>query len=102
MTLALCCTPQAVHNFFKRRLPFLLTDTIDGPGDAATCKCVRVRYNSDRRGGSGRGQGNKRDLEWKGRNSKRRKRGHSGDNSRVPFDSRGRDDCTSQTPKFLL
>ncbi|CAM6094776.1 unnamed protein product [Calypogeia fissa] len=91
----------AVHNFFKSKFPFLVTDTVDGPGDVASSKCVRVRYFCDRRGGSGRSYGNKRDFEWKGRNSKRRKRGQSGDND-VPFDSRGKDDRMLQTQKFLL
>ncbi|KAK6136520.1 hypothetical protein DH2020_029756 [Rehmannia glutinosa] len=34
----------AVHNFFKERLTFLVTDTVDGPDSLS--KCVRVRLNS--------------------------------------------------------
>ncbi|KAK1439398.1 hypothetical protein QVD17_05216 [Tagetes erecta] len=71
----------AVHNFFKERLKFLVTDTIDGPEPSS--KCIRVRLNS--------GSNNDR-----GRGSKKRK--GRGD---APYDSRGSDHWPSHLGKFL-
>ncbi|GMG99613.1 hypothetical protein Nepgr_001453 [Nepenthes gracilis] len=71
----------AVHNFFKEKLKFLVTDTVDGP--EASSKCIRVRLDS---GGN----------QNKGRSSRKRKdRGHK------PFDSRGSDDWLENRGKFL-
>ncbi|XP_057763692.1 multisubstrate pseudouridine synthase 7 [Salvia miltiorrhiza] len=61
----------AVHNFFKERMKFLVTDTVDGPDSSS--KCIRVRLNS----GSNNGRG---------RNSRKRK-----DRNDKPYDSRGSD-----------
>ncbi|XP_076896705.1 multisubstrate pseudouridine synthase 7-like [Bidens hawaiensis] len=55
----------AMHNFFKEKLRFLVTDTVDGPDPSS--KCIRVRFNSN--GGS----------------KKRKGRGDT------PYDSRGSD-----------
>lgn len=71
-----------VHNFFKEKLKFLVTDTIDGPD--ASSKCIRVRLNS--RGNS----------TTRGNNSKKRK----GRND-IPFDGRGSDHWPEGTGKFL-
>lgn len=73
--------PQAVHNFFKEKLNFLVTDTIDGPRDSS--KCVRVRPNS---GGN----------QNKGKNCRKRK-----DRNDKPFDRRGSDDWPDHLGKFL-
>lgn len=72
---------QAVHNFFKENLKFLVTDTIDGSD--ASSKCIRVRLNS---GGS----------HNNGRNSRKRK-----DRRDKPFDSRGSDNWSEHVGKFL-
>ncbi|KDP23645.1 hypothetical protein JCGZ_23478 [Jatropha curcas] len=71
----------AMHNFFKEKFKFLVTDTVDGPD--ASSKCIRIRLNS---GGHKNG----------GRNSKKRK--ERGDK---PFDSRGSDDWPEHLGKFL-
>ncbi|XP_057962932.1 multisubstrate pseudouridine synthase 7 isoform X2 [Malania oleifera] len=71
----------AIHNFFKEKFKFLVTDTIDGPD--ASSKCIRVRLNS-------KGQCNN------GRNSKKRK-----DRRDKPFDSRGSDHWPEDLGKFL-
>ncbi|KAI3821825.1 hypothetical protein L1987_09398 [Smallanthus sonchifolius] len=70
-----------VHNFFKERLKFLVTDTIDGPEPSS--KCVRVRLNSG--GNNDRGRGSK-------------KRKGRGDTS---YDSRGLDHWPNHLGKFL-
>ncbi|GER57069.1 pseudouridylate synthase [Striga asiatica] len=71
----------AIHNFFKERLKFLVTDTVDGPDTLS--KCIRVRLNS--------GSNNDR-----GKNSRKRKeRGHK------PYDSRGSDSWPTDMGKFL-
>lgn len=72
---------QAVHNFFKERLKFLVTDTVDGPDSLS--KCIRVRLNS----GSNKGSG---------RNSRKRK-----DRGDKQYDSRGSDNWPEHTGKFL-
>lgn len=72
---------QAIHNFFKEKLPFLVTDTIDGP--EASSKCIRVRLNS---GGSHKN----------GKSSQKRK-----DRVDKPFDSRGSDNWPEHVGKFL-
>ncbi|KVH88170.1 Pseudouridine synthase, catalytic domain-containing protein [Cynara cardunculus var. scolymus] len=71
----------AVHNFFKERLKFLVTDTVDGPDPSS--KCIRVRLNSGE--DNGRGQGSK----------KRKGRGET------PYDSRGSDHWPEHLGKFL-
>ncbi|XP_065852993.1 multisubstrate pseudouridine synthase 7 [Euphorbia lathyris] len=71
----------AVHNFFKEKFKFLVTDTVDGPD--ASSKCIRVRLNS-----GGRNSG--------GRNSKKRK-----DRGDRPFDCRGSDSWPEHVAKFL-
>ncbi|XP_049351412.1 multisubstrate pseudouridine synthase 7 [Solanum verrucosum] len=71
----------AIHNFFKERLKFLVTDTIDGVEDQS--KCVRVRLNNDRNNGRGRSSRKRKD-----RDDKR-------------FDSRGSDSWPGHLGKFL-
>nr|GEU70304.1 multisubstrate pseudouridine synthase 7 [Tanacetum cinerariifolium] len=71
----------AVHNFFKQRLKFLVTDTVDGPD--ASSKCIRVRLSS--------GSSNDR-----GRGSNKRK-----DRGGTPYDSRGSDHWPEHLGKFL-
>ncbi|XP_015062934.1 multisubstrate pseudouridine synthase 7 isoform X2 [Solanum pennellii] len=70
-----------IHNFFKERLKFLVTDTIDGVEDQS--KCVRVRLNNDRNNGRGRSSRKRKD-----RNDKR-------------YDSRGSDSWPGHLGKFL-
>jgi len=72
---------QAVHNFFKEKLKFLVTDTVDGPKDQS--KCIRVRLNS---GGN----------QNRGRQSRKRK-----DRDYKPFDRRGSHDWPEHLGKFL-
>lgn len=72
---------QAMHNFFKEKLKFLVTDTIDGPD--ALSKCIRVRLDSGQHDG-------------RGRNPKKRK-----DRGDKPFDRRGADNWKEHTGKFL-
>ncbi|KAI3506310.1 hypothetical protein L1887_28667 [Cichorium endivia] len=71
----------AVHNFFKERLKFLVTDTVDGPESSS--KCIRVRLNSG--GNNERGRGSKK---RKGRDD-------------TPYDSRGSDHWPENLGKFL-
>ncbi|XP_059652720.1 multisubstrate pseudouridine synthase 7 isoform X2 [Cornus florida] len=71
----------AMHNFFKEKLKFLVTDTVDGPD--ASSKCIRVWLNS-----SGGNSGS-------GRNSKKRK-----DRGDKPYDNRG-DNWPEHLGKFL-
>ncbi|KAK4273551.1 hypothetical protein QN277_021931 [Acacia crassicarpa] len=71
----------AMHNFFRERFKFLVTDTIDGPD--ASSKCIRVRMDSD---------GPKNE----GRNSKKRKQ-----RDYKPFDSRGSENWPAHVGKFL-
>lgn len=71
----------AMHNFFKEKLKFLVTDTVDGPDTSS--KSIRVRLNSG--GTTGRG-----------RNSKKRK--ERGDKS---YDSRGSNNWPEHLGKFL-
>ncbi|XP_050225541.1 multisubstrate pseudouridine synthase 7 [Mercurialis annua] len=73
----------AMHNFFKEKLKFLVTDTVDGPD--AMSKCIRVRLNS---GGHSNGGG---------RNSKKRK----DRNDNQAFDSRGSNHWPEDLGKFL-
>ncbi|PIN26595.1 tRNA pseudouridine(13) synthase [Handroanthus impetiginosus] len=72
---------KAFHNFFKERLKFLVTDTVDGSDSLS--KCVRVRLNS--------GSNNER-----GRNSRKRK--SRGDKS---YDCRGSDSWPEHIGKIL-
>ena len=71
---------QAVHNFFKEKLKFLVTDTIDGPD--ATSKCIRVRLN----GGKSHGR----------HSFKKRK-----DRDDKPYDGRGSDNWPEHLGKYL-
>ncbi|KAK9735300.1 hypothetical protein RND81_04G197000 [Saponaria officinalis] len=71
----------AVHNFFKEKLKFLVTDAIDGPTDST--KCIRVRLSS---GGT----------QNRGRNNRKRK-----DRNDKPFDKRGSQDWPEDLGKFL-
>lgn len=71
----------AMHNFFKEKLKFLVTDTIDGPKDQS--KCIRVRLNS---GGN----------QNRGRQSRKRK-----ERDDKPFDRRGSHDWPEHLGKFL-
>lgn len=76
-----------MHNFFKAKFKFLVTDTLDGSD--ATLKCIRVRFCS----------GGKSD---KGRSSRKRKeRGDCVDSTHKPFDSRGSNDWPDGVGKFL-
>ncbi|CAO2837057.1 unnamed protein product [Amaranthus hypochondriacus] len=70
----------AVHNFFKEKLKFLVTDTIDGPQDSS--KCIRVWHKS---------AGNQ-----KRRNCRKRK-----DRFDKPFDKRDSHDWGDHLGKFL-
>nr|XP_043616560.1 multisubstrate pseudouridine synthase 7 isoform X2 [Erigeron canadensis] len=71
----------AVHNFFKQRLNFLVTDTVDGPDPYS--KCIRVRFNSRGKNDTTRGS------------KKRKGRGDT------PYDSRGSDHWPEHLGKFL-
>ncbi|KAL4579614.1 hypothetical protein LXL04_015768 [Taraxacum kok-saghyz] len=73
----------AVHNFFKEKLKFLVTDTVDGPDSSS--KCIRVRLNSG--GNNERGRGS---------NFKKRK-----GRDETPYDSRGSDHWPEHLGKFL-
>ncbi|KAL3843975.1 hypothetical protein ACJIZ3_001378 [Penstemon smallii] len=70
----------AVHNFFKERLKFLVTDTVDGPDSSS--KCIRVRFNTGNNGTV--------------KNSRKRK-----DRGNKPYDSRGSDSWPEHMGKFL-
>ncbi|XP_073308968.1 multisubstrate pseudouridine synthase 7 isoform X2 [Primulina huaijiensis] len=72
---------QAVHNFFKEKLKFLVSDTIDGPDSSS--KCIRLRLDSGRRND-------------KGRDSRKRK-----DRGDRPYDCRGSDSWPEHLGKFL-
>ncbi|KAG9151801.1 hypothetical protein Leryth_002073 [Lithospermum erythrorhizon] len=72
----------AVHNFFKEKLKFLVTDTIDGIDDSS--KCIRVRLNS---------RGNNK----KGRDSRKRKTRND-----TPYDRRGSEHWPEHMGKFLM
>lgn len=71
----------AIHNFFKQKLNFLVTDTVDGPDSSS--KCIRVRLNAGGNNG-------------KGRNTKKRK-----DRGDKAYDSRGSDSWPEHLGKFL-
>ncbi|XP_073028027.1 multisubstrate pseudouridine synthase 7-like isoform X1 [Primulina eburnea] len=71
----------AVHNFFKEKLKFLVSDTIDGPDSSS--KCIRLRLDSGRRND-------------KGRDSRKRK-----DRGDRPYDCRGSDSWPEHLGKFL-
>ncbi|CAI9769628.1 unnamed protein product [Fraxinus pennsylvanica] len=72
----------AIHNFFKQKLNFLVTDTVDGPDSSS--KCIRVRLNA--RGNNGKGR----------LNTKKRK-----DRGDKAYDSRGSDSWPEHIGKFL-
>lgn len=69
-----------MHNFFKEKLKFLVTDTVDGPD--TTSKCIRVRLSKGKNDGRG--------------GSKKRK--YRDDK---PYDSRGSDSWSGSLGKFL-
>ncbi|MCD9558938.1 hypothetical protein HAX54_016638 [Datura stramonium] len=73
----------AIHNFFKERLKFLVTDTVDGLEDSS--KCVRVRLNKGRNNG-------------RGKYSRKRK---NRDDKDKRYDSRGSDSWPEHLGKFL-
>ncbi|KAH7298366.1 hypothetical protein KP509_25G039600 [Ceratopteris richardii] len=84
-----------IHNFFKNRFSFLVTDTVDGPDSSS--KCVRVRFWDRRCDG---GLKRKRLRGPSGNKNKSKHQKHDGDVEQ--FDSRGAsDDWPSQRGKFL-
>ncbi|THF95877.1 hypothetical protein TEA_024385 [Camellia sinensis var. sinensis] len=81
----------AVHTFFKERLKFLVTDTIDGLDMSS--KCIRVWFDAGGNNGTGRNSGgnngtSKNSKKWKDRGSKR-------------YDNRGSDNWPGHLDKFL-
>lgn len=70
-----------VHNFFKEKLKFLVSDTIDGPDSSS--KCIRLRLDSGKK-------------NEKGRDSRKRK-----DRGDRPYDCRGSDSWPEHLGKFL-
>lgn len=91
-----------IHTFFKSRLTFLTSDTVDGP--SSTEKCIRLRHYAGHQGGGGRG------FQKRGREHGGRGRGRSWDSKRQktnegdsdqPYDARGSDGWPSERPKFL-
>jgi tRNA pseudouridine13 synthase len=98
----LSCWLQIIHTFFKSRLTFLTSDTVDGP--SSTEKCIRLRHYVGNQGGGGRG------FQKRGREHGGRGRGRSWDSKRQktnegdsdqPYDARGSDGWPSERPKFL-
>ncbi|KAL3614602.1 hypothetical protein CASFOL_041688 [Castilleja foliolosa] len=73
---------MAIHNFFKERLTFLVTDTVDGP--VSSSKCIRVRLNS----GNNNNPRGRKDRKRKDRGDKR-------------YDARGSDSWPTNVGKFL-
>lgn len=98
-----CSSLQIIHTFFKSRLTFLTSDTVDGP--TSTEKCIRLRHQSGNQGGGNRFQKRGRDHGGRGRgrgrdrDSKRHKL-NEGDLDQ-PYDARGSDGWPSERPKFL-
>lgn len=95
------CSLQIIHTFFKSRLTFLTSDTVDGP--SSTEKCIRLRHQAGNQGGGGRG------FQKRGREHGSRGRGRGRDNKRhktnegdsdQPYDARGSDGWPSERPKF--
>lgn len=98
---SMCAHIQAIHNFFKTRLTFFVTDTVDGPTSSE--KCVRLRHTVGRSGGGG-GRGGRfqkrgRDFGSRGQDNKRQKP-NDGETDQ-PFDSRGSNGWPADRPKFL-
>ena len=83
---------QEVHNFFKGRLPFLVTDTVDGPDSHSKCVRVRILNNA----GSNKAK-RKKDFRGNDGRNKRKKDDHTG----PCFDTRGADNWPSQHGKYL-
>lgn len=83
----------AIHNFFKGRLPFLVTDTIDG--NDSKSKCVRVRVLTD--DSSGRGSTLKRTRDSRGKWEKHKRQKHNGQE----FDTRGAESWPTARGKYL-
>ncbi|CAL5421623.1 unnamed protein product [Camellia sinensis] len=81
----------AVHTFFKERLKFLVTDTIDGLDTSS--KCIRVWFDAGGNNGTGRNSGgnngtSRNSKKWKDRGSKH-------------YDTRGSDNWPGHLDKFL-
>lgn len=72
---------QAMHNFFKENMKFLVTDTVDGPDTSS--KCIRVRLNSSVNAG-------------RGKNSRKRK-----ERNEKSYDSRGSKNWPENLGKFI-
>ncbi|KAG0556562.1 hypothetical protein KC19_11G062700 [Ceratodon purpureus] len=91
-----------IHTFFKSRLTFLTTDTVDGP--SSTEKCIRLRHSAGNQGGGGRGfQKRGREVGGRGRGrgwENKRQKINEGDSDQ-PYDARGSDGWPSERPKFL-
>ncbi|KAJ7515119.1 hypothetical protein O6H91_23G071800 [Diphasiastrum complanatum] len=85
-----------VHNFFKSRLPHLITDTVDGPDNAS--KCIRVRFCT---GKKNRGTRGRTDIKDNNFHNKRQKQDVKGGAELQPFDGRGADNWPTHRPKFL-
>eukprot|EP00850_Spirogloea_muscicola_P010324 SM000060S19656 [mRNA] locus=s60:273161:279988:- [translate_table: standard] len=93
-----------VHTFFKRNLPYLVTDTVDHSG---ATKCIRVRLW---KGGSGAQGEDRRDRSK--HDSRKQGRDRAGPRPRDPkrlrsdqdasFDMRGKDDWPAERKKYLM
>ncbi|KAG2618263.1 multisubstrate pseudouridine synthase 7-like [Panicum virgatum] len=80
-----------VHNFFKKNLKFLVTDTVEHSDGVQ--RCIRVRLGSGAGGGRGGG--------GSGRGRKRKNMGASDWRDDRPFDSRGSSNWSDHVGKFL-
>eukprot|EP00249_Psilotum_nudum_P012522 c23830_g1_i2 orf=290-1879(+) len=83
-----------VHNFFKGRLSFLVTDTVDGPDSRS--KRIRIRFDA-KYGGKGNGSHGKRRRDCRGKWSRYKRQKPEG----PEYDSRGKDDWLAQKGKYL-
>eukprot|EP00850_Spirogloea_muscicola_P001514 SM000005S17311 [mRNA] locus=s5:1339525:1350762:- [translate_table: standard] len=93
-----------VHTFFKRNLPYLVTDTVDHSG---ATKCIRVRLW---KGGSDAQGEDRRDRSK--HDSRKQGRDRAGPRPRDPkrlrsnqdslFDMRGKDDWPAERKKYLM
>lgn len=90
-----------IHTFFKSRLTFITSDTVDGA--SATDKCIRLRHQPRNQGGGNRFQKRGREHGGRGRgwgrDSKRQKATEGG--LEQPYDARDSDGWPSERPKFL-
>ena len=80
-----------MHNFFKKNLKFLVTDTVEHSDGVQ--RCIRVRLGSGAGGGKGGG--------GSGRGRKRKNMGASDWRDDRPFDSRGLSNWSDHVGKFL-